>query len=158
MGISNCSLQIADHRHLPVGDGIADVVVAGWTICHLVDDNLQDWRTELAKVFFELDRVLRSRGTMIILETLGTGFETPHPPDHLRDYYQVLEKELGFTKHWIRTDYRFETLQETEQLSSFFFRDELAERVVEEGLMILPEGTGVWVNMKDIKSKPDEIR
>jgi hypothetical protein len=92
-----------------------------------------------------MKRVLRPGGTVIILETLGTGCESPHPPsDALAAYYALLEEEHGFSATWIRTDYRFASLSEAEDLTRFFFGDGLADRVAREGLVTLPECTGIW--------------
>ena len=93
------------------------------------------WQVELDRALSEMKRVL--------LETLGTGFEQPTPSEMLRDYYRAL-KEAGFENTWIRTDYRFDTLQEAEELARFFFGDELAEQVIQKKWVILPECTGIW--------------
>ncbi len=37
------------------------------------------------EVLAEASRVLRDGGTIIIMETLGTGYETPCPPDFLKE-------------------------------------------------------------------------
>ena len=47
-----------------------------------------------------------------------------------------------FSRVRIRTGYRFESL--AEDLTRFFFGDALADRVAREGLVILPECTGIW--------------
>jgi hypothetical protein len=49
-----------------------------------------------------------------------------------------------FPRVRIRTDYRFESLAEAEDLMRLFFGDTLADRVASEGLVILPECTGIW--------------
>ena len=92
-----------------------------------------------------MKRVLRPGGTVIIVETLGTGSEEPHPPtEALAAYYALLEREHGFSRIWIRTDYRFASLPEAEDLTRFFFDDDLADRVATEELVVLPECTGIW--------------
>jgi hypothetical protein len=90
-------------------------------------------------------RVLRPGGTAIILETLGTGRETPHPPSEaLAAYYAMLETDYGFASTWIRTDYRFESQAEAEELTGFFFGAASATTTTEEGYAIVPECTGIW--------------
>jgi len=141
--VQNWWVEVADHRSLPVEDGVADLAISGWSIVYTVVWHEESWRDELGKALAEMKRVLRPGGTIIILETLGTGHETPHPPDELKEYYAFLEAE-GFSTTWIRTDYRFESLAEAESLTRFFFGDELAEQVERENWVILPECTGVW--------------
>jgi hypothetical protein len=82
---------------------------------------------------------------MIILETLGTGRESPEPPNEgLARYYNRLENEQGFSHSWIRTDYKFESVDEADKLTRFFFGDELADHILTEKITVLPECTGIW--------------
>lgn len=135
----------ADNRALPLASGIADVVVAGWSIAHSVEWYPDSWREETGKAIAEMKRLLRPGGTQIILETLGTGNETPAPPnDGLAQFYQFLQNEHGFALTTLRTDYQFESPAEGQALLRFFFGDELADRIVAEQLTILPECTGIW--------------
>jgi ubiquinone/menaquinone biosynthesis C-methylase UbiE len=135
----------ADNRRLPLADGQADLVVAGWSLGHLVGWHERSWREEIMLVLSEMKRMLRPGGTIVILETLGTGQETPRPPtEGLAAYYAFLEDEYGFSASWIRTDYRFESLEEAERLVGFFFGPDLATRVAREKLQLLPECTGIW--------------
>jgi ubiquinone/menaquinone biosynthesis C-methylase UbiE len=143
-GLQNWHIAVADHRALPVGDQVADLAISGWSIVYTVVWHEGTWQRELGRALAEMKRVLRPGGTLIILETLGTGYETPTPPDELRAYYAYLEEEAGFSSTWIRTDYRFESLEEAEALTRFFFGDPLAEKVVGENLVVLPECTGIW--------------
>ncbi|MBN1890913.1 MAG: class I SAM-dependent methyltransferase [Thermoflexales bacterium] len=138
----NWRLAVADHRHLPLGDGTADLALSGWSICYLVVEH-GDWQVEVERALAEMARVLRPGGTAILLETLGTGYETPHPPPNLAAYYAWLEQR-GFRFDWIRTDCRFESLAEAVELVRFFFGDELARQVVARQWVILPECTGIW--------------
>ena len=143
--LQNWTVAVADNRNLPVGDRIADVAIAGWTFGHFPSWHAETWRDEIGQALAQMKRVLRPGGTAIILETLGTGWEKPYPPtDALAAYYALLEEEHGFSSTWIRTDYRFKSLSEAEELTRFFFGDELADRVAREGLIILPECTGIW--------------
>jgi hypothetical protein len=88
-------------------------------------------------------RVLRPGGTIVVLETLGTGHETPQRLDSLDAYFCYLE-EGGFSSTWIRTDYQFVSLDEAEELTRFFFGEDLAAQVTERGQLTLPECTGIW--------------
>lgn len=140
---TNWTLAAADHRHLPLPPNSADVIISGWSLCYLALDQDDVWREPLREVFGRLQRVLRPSGTIIILETQGTGFTSPNPPDFMLDYFSFLE-ELGFQSKWIRTDYEFESPEEAQDLARFFFGDELGDQVAESGSNMLPECTGVW--------------
>lgn len=140
--VRRCLLAVADHRHLPLGDHTADLALSGWSLCYLAVE-YDDWQAEVEQALAEMARVLRPGGTAIILETLGTGHETPRRPDSLAAYYALLEQR-GFRFDWIRTDYRFESLAEAEELVRFFFGDELAGQAVAKRWVSLPECTGIW--------------
>lgn len=143
-GISNWFTQVADHRSLPLEDQSADLVVSGWSICYLCQTEEEKWEDNLAQVMAEIERVLKPDGSVIIMETLGTGNEEPHPPLFLRPYYEKLQTKYGFATRWIRTDFLFDTIEEAEELTRFFFGDELADRVRKEKIKRIPSCTGVW--------------
>ena len=135
----------ADNRALPLTSRIADVVIAGWSIAHSVGWYPETWRVETGKALAEIFRLLRPGGTAILLETLGTGNETPAPPNEgLAQFYSMLEDDYGFARTALRTDYQFASPEEGQALLRFFFGDELADRIVSEQLTILPECTGIW--------------
>jgi ubiquinone/menaquinone biosynthesis C-methylase UbiE len=139
------SLAAADNRQLPIASQTADVALVGWSLGHFVGWYPTDWRDQIGQALTEMQRVLRPGGTSILLETLGTGRETPQPPhEGLAAYYKWLENEHGFSAAWIRTDYRFASVDEADALTRFFFGDELAGRIHREKLTILPECTGIW--------------
>lgn len=143
-GLSNWHTQTADHRQVPAADHSADVILSGWSVCYVVVDHPQGWQTEIDKVLAEMKRVLIPGGKIILIETLGTGFETPHPPEHLVEYYAYLESH-GFSRSWLRTDYRFENLEIARELSKFFFGEAMLEKIVtDERGITLPECTGIW--------------
>ena len=136
-------LAVADHRALPVASGSADIAVSGWSLCYLVVEHPLTWREELGRGLDEMRRVLRPGGTIMLLETLGTGHEVPQRTGLLSDYYAFLE-QAGFASSWLRTDYRFGSLAEAQALVRFFFGDRLAAQVVDRGTVELPECTGLW--------------
>jgi ubiquinone/menaquinone biosynthesis C-methylase UbiE len=145
MDLANWHAEVADNRKIPVEDASADLSIQGWSFGHFASWYPDTWRDEIGKAVGEMKRVLRPGGTAIILETLGTGRETPQAPtEGLVAYYTWLEKEQGFRSTWIRTDYQFESLDEAKALTTFFFGDELASEVVKHNWVILPECTGVW--------------
>ena len=142
-GLSNWQVDLADHRKLPIPDQSADLVVSGWSLSYLAVWNPDTWREELESWMAEMKRVLKPGSFIVLYESLGTGNEAPIKLDHLKDFYPWLD-ETGFQNKWIRTDYKFESLAEAEELSRFFFGDELGNKVVQNSWTILPECTGVW--------------
>lgn len=143
-GLRNWATRVADHRNLPVLDNSCDLIVSGWSICYLGNSDNPDWKEDIHQVMAEIKRVLRPGGSIIIFENFGTGSTVPDPPGFLRAYFDLLEKDYGMSHTWIRTDYQFDSLEEAERLSRFFFGDDLAQQVVREGWLQLPECAGVW--------------
>ena len=143
-GSTNWQVDVADHRRLPAEDHSADLVVSGWSVSYLaVWDSEGTWRIQLEKWLTEMERVLRPGGTIVLFESFGTGNESPIKLEHLKDFYPWLD-EVGFQSKWIRTDYKFDSLEESEYLSRFFFGDELGDKIRQNNWTILPECTGVW--------------
>lgn len=142
-GLTNWRIDVADHRKLPAADNSADVILTGWSLVYTVVWHQENWREELGRALAEMKRVLRPGGTIIIFETMGTGFEEPNPPADLLDYFKYLEED-GFSSYWFRTDYRFKSVEEAKQLTSFFFGDEMMQKVKVSHSVILPECTGMW--------------
>ena len=142
-GRANWSVDVADHRRLPVADASADLVVSGWSVSYLAVWGNERWRQNLEEWMREMERVLRPGGFIVLFESLGTGHEFPSPIPHLANFYPWLD-EGNFQSTWIRTDYEFESLEEAGRLSRFFFGDEMGDNVVKNKWIILPECTGVW--------------
>ena len=132
-------------------EDIIDILVDEKVITEEMDQPLKELvglRKMLVREFIAVDhaeikRVLRPGGTFIILETLGTGHETPFVNESLVDYFTYLENE-GFQKSWIRTDFHFKSLAEASSAIGFFFGDEMAQKVIDNNWVILPECTGIW--------------
>lgn len=147
LGLNNWQVQVADHRHIPAADGSADLVIAGWSFCYLAVWGGENWQAELEAGYREALRLLRPAGVMILLESLGTGQESPDPPEHLKSYFQWLAAK-GFQNTWIRTDYRFTSMAEASGLVKFFFGPKLGKEVKAKKWVILPECTGLWWQKK----------
>ncbi len=148
--LDNWSVDVADHRRLPVADHSADLVVSGWSVSYLAvwesDTSTSlsaGWRERLEEWLGEMKRVLRPASFIVLFETLGTGHASPFHVPHLANFYPWLD-ENGFQSTWIRTDYKFQSLEEAKRLSRFFFGDEMGDEVVKNKWVILPECTGVW--------------
>lgn len=142
-GHSRCRTAVADHRQIPLPGESLDLVVSGWSFSYLAVWGGADWQPALEEGLREINRLLRPGGTFLLFETLGTGQESPHAPEHLAGYYAWLEQE-GFQSTWIRTDYQFESLEEAVELASFFFGEAMGETVRANNWQVLPECTGAW--------------
>lgn len=135
----------ADGRQTPFASGWADVVTAGWAFGHLVGWYPDNWQQHAGRAIAEMQRTAKPGGTLIIMETLGTGVLQPAPPhDGLAAYYAWLENEHGFVRHTLATDYDFGSVERAVELCSFFFGDEMAERVRANNWQRVPEFTGMW--------------
>jgi SAM-dependent methyltransferase len=135
-----------DHRAAPLPDRVADIALAGWSLCYLARKFCGDtWQQHLLRAIAEMQRVLRPGGTIIIIETLGTGETEPRPmADWFAEYFDFLENDLGFQSTAIRTDLKFDSLDQAAELISFFFGDVWVDRVRENNWIVLPECTGIW--------------
>jgi len=141
--LGNWQVTAGDHRQIPLPNKSADLMVSGWSICYLVVWEGEEWKREVESALLEIKRVLRSGGTMIIIETLGTGNIEPVKKDDLKPYFAFLESR-GFQRSWIRTDYRFDSREEALELVEFFFGEEMVGEIGNENKPILPECTGLW--------------
>lgn len=138
-------VAVADHQHVPAASRSADLIFAGWTLPYLLAPYEQNGYGNLARVLAEMQRVLRPGGTIIIVDTLGTGYTEPHiVAPELGEYFQWLERDHGFQRMWVRTDYRFASVEEAVHNLEWFFGAELTDRVKEERWLIVPECTGIW--------------
>lgn len=146
-GTCNWLAGVADNRAMPVAGGCADIAIEGWSFCQIMAWNMETWRVDAGRAIDEMLRVIRPGGTAILIETLGTGTPTPNPPaDWFSTFYDYLEDERGFSVTWIRTDFRFESLDEARELTGLFFGDYMQGMtfIQEEDHVILPECTGIW--------------
>jgi ubiquinone/menaquinone biosynthesis C-methylase UbiE len=136
---------VAENSLLPLRNGWADLVVAGWSLGHSVAWSGAAWPAVISRAVDEMQRAARPGGWVAIIETLGTGTTLPNPPTpRLAEYYAWLESEHGFTRQWFRTDYMFDTLVQAQDLIGFFFGPELARAVASAGDRRVPECTGLW--------------
>jgi len=145
MESASWELHCADARALPVPSGFADLAIAGWVFGHLRYWMPEDWKESIGAAIAELRRALKPGGAMILIETLGTGRETPAPPSmELEEYYRWLEGEQGMRRTSVRTDYLFPDVETAAKITGFFFGDGFAEQVRREAWTRVPECTGLW--------------
>jgi ubiquinone/menaquinone biosynthesis C-methylase UbiE len=138
-------LHCVDARTLPVPSGFCDVAIAGWVFGHFRYWMPEDWREQIGQAFGEMRRALKPGGALVIIETLGTGWEEPRPPSpELAQYFEWLEKEQGLQRKAFRTDYLFPDVETAAVTTGAFFGDEFAARVRREGWRRVPECTGMW--------------
>jgi hypothetical protein len=83
-------------------------------------------------------------GPTIVIETLGTGHETPRVHAALDEYFAFLE-EAGFSRSWVRTDYVFADETEAARICGAFFGAPLVARIHENHWARVPECTAVFV-------------
>ena len=151
LNLDNWDFNTADNRKIPMPDNCADIVISGWSIGYFASWKNIDWEHDTKTAVNEMTRMLRTGGVALIIETLGTGHKKPiEPTKELSNYYSYLEKELGFTRSWIRTDYKFGSVENAEKTVRAFFGDELGNYMRDNKTTILPECTGVWIRIKQI--------
>ncbi len=143
-GMANWAVALGDNGMMPLASGCADLVIEGWSFAHVREWHPQAWRQHTDAMLREMERLLKPGGTAILIETLGTGRRHPQPPDNLAELYQYWQEQRGFKSRWIRTDFQFASPDEADELTRFFFGDELADECLAAGNVILPECTGIW--------------
>jgi ubiquinone/menaquinone biosynthesis C-methylase UbiE len=140
-GHRNWSLGLADNRALPLRDDIADIALAGWTFAVFIVWEPPTWRRSVQRAVSELRRVLRPGGTAMIVETLGTGRETPCRPERLAPYYAWLEEDQGFAFTWVRTDLRAASQADVDA-ARLYLGDDVADSLHND--LTVPQCTGIW--------------
>jgi ubiquinone/menaquinone biosynthesis C-methylase UbiE len=139
----------AANTAVPLPDACTDVVIEGWSFGHSVVEAGEGWEAAASALLDESFRLLRLGGTLVVVETLGTGRARPRPPHPLLgSWYAWLEGTRGFTSAWARTDYRFASRDEAERLAGLFFGERFAYEPGPDGSVVLPECTGTWWKRK----------
>lgn len=142
-GFTNFTTHVCDIGTVPADDASFDIVLAGWALISVALRG-DPWQDAVKKALNEMQRILRPGGTIILIESMGTGQEQPTPPNQrFADYFQLLEDD-GFQAQTIRTDYKFTSLEEKEKLLNFFFDKEMLDAGVKNDSLIYPECTGIW--------------
>jgi SAM-dependent methyltransferase len=147
--VERCRLLVADVRTEDLPAKSASVALAGWVLGHFCDWYSERWQGEIDGVLRRMWGALTDGGTLIVIETLGTGSAAPAPPNAaLADYYRFLEQTWGMQREQLRTDYRFDSVDAALESIGFFFGPELQSRVREQGGQVVPEWTGLWWRQK----------
>ena len=141
----NVKWGVAQHESMPVGDASADLAIEGWAFGHAVGWNPEAWRDDVRRWVKELERVTRPGGRLVLIETLGTGVETPFAEPHsLIPFDAFVREELGFERRAIRTDYAFASVDDAAETLGFFFGAKMTERIRANQWKRVPECTGVY--------------
>lgn len=136
------ALSIGDARDLPIDAGWADVAIAGWVFGHFTEWWPETWETDLDQAIAEMDRVVKPGGLQIVIDTLGTAVNEPAAPTPgLAEYHARLE-HIGFERTVLRTDYHFDSVEESVELLDWFFG--LGEWAKNHDKALVPEFTGWW--------------
>ena len=143
--LASLAFHEADNRALPESlTGVADVVIAGWTLCYLkAESPWAGWQEKVGAALDEMERVAKRGATLVVLETLGTGERRGQSKSH---YHAWLVKERGFARSELRTDYRFGSVEDGRALATFFFGEKVGRQVAPArgGGASLAETTGLW--------------
>lgn len=138
-------IHVADARALPLPEASCDAAIAGWVFGHFRHWMPEGWQAEVDGAIAEMRRVVRAGGTLVVVETLGTGHSTPRAHAALDEYFEHLERAHGFERSWIRTDYAFADVDTAARVCGGFFGPALVERIRAEHWARVPECTAVFV-------------
>ena len=162
--LQNITWGVADLRELPVADGSADLVLAGWALSYLKAEHEEwysdgssggPWKDHVDSALAEIERVLVPGGAAVIFETLGTATEMPQRQG---SWLYAHFRECGLEETWLRTDYRFPSEAAAMDTLTFFFgrgvdsRAAKAMSVDGDGRCTVPECTGIWWMYKRTQS------
>ena len=138
-------LCAGEAERLPVADGFADLAVAGWVFGHATHWFPDSWKAHVDAALGECARATRKGAFHIVIETLGTGAESPAPPNAgLAAYYAHLEGVHGFRRVELRTDYAFASPEIAAETCRLFFGDAFADEILRRRWSRVPECTGLW--------------
>lgn len=140
---------LADVREVELPLQGADLALAGWCLGHFCEWYAEAWQAEIEGVLQKMWGALDAGGTLVVIETLGTGSDAAAPPNaELAAYYRLLEGTWGMQRRELRTDYHFDSVAAARASIGFFFGGELESRVEERGWRVVPEWTGLWWKKK----------
>jgi ubiquinone/menaquinone biosynthesis C-methylase UbiE len=144
LGLKNVDFLPGEHKDLPLPDHSIDLIVEGWAFLHAFSSVYPEWSSEFEDIVREMKRILRPRGAVVLIETMGSLHIWEEVPVRTAMLYDYFEKVLGLKKSVIRTDYRFASMEEAVDLGTFFFGDETGSEIRRIGELVVPEATAVW--------------
>jgi ubiquinone/menaquinone biosynthesis C-methylase UbiE len=152
--ITNVKFLQSDNLTLPKSTKEYDIAIEGWSFLAVVAISENKWeeknyRKIINKLVQNMKTATKKDGSLIIIETLGTFEEKPNVPENFANIYKYLENELGFQNKAIRTDFRFDTVEQAIDLMTFFFGEEYKEMIMKNNMTIIPECTGIWHRKND---------
>ena len=144
LGAKNVNFLPGEHKDIPLPDKSIDLIIEGWSFLHAFYSAYPEWRSEFETIVPEMKRILRPKGSVILIETMGSLHIWDKVPTQAAILYNYFEKELGLKKTTIRTDYRFADIERAVDLGTFFFGDEVGAEISQTGDPIMPEATAIW--------------
>jgi ubiquinone/menaquinone biosynthesis C-methylase UbiE len=144
LGVRNVDFLPGEHKDIPLPDNSIDLIVEGWAFLKAFRTVYPEWRAEFDAIIAEMKRILRPKGIVVLIETMGSMRIWQDVPEKNVELYDYFEKELCLKKTIIRTDYKFATKEEAVDYCTFFFGDEVGAEVSEIGEPIVPEATALW--------------
>jgi len=143
--VMNWDTAVSDSRAMPLPNSCADVAIEGWSFVQIVTWHFDKWQKQLDRALGEMMRVVKVGGTAVLIETLGTGTTTPHPPEIFTPVYDHFQQNWGFASTWIRTDYHFPSFVAASEIVAPVFGEAMLDCLVEDASGVaLPECTGIW--------------
>jgi ubiquinone/menaquinone biosynthesis C-methylase UbiE len=132
------------YAQIPIPNNFVDLVIEGWSFLYYYKLSLPNWKNKIDHALIEIKRILKPNGKIILIETLGTMETEPKISDFAMPFYKHLEDGHDFKKIDIRTDYKFNNVEEAEKLITFFFGEDMGKMVCQRKDIIVPECTGLW--------------
>ncbi|MFZ4857831.1 MAG: class I SAM-dependent methyltransferase [Desulfuromonadaceae bacterium] len=145
---SKATFEKCDNLQIDLLAPGADCVIEGWSFVHTVG-KFEEIERVVSKIVHDCSRLLNENGQMIFIESLGTNTSEPAAPSiKTKKFYELLEGEYKFRRTVVRTDYRFDSVEDATRIFSFFFGDVVSKGIQEKNLKVIPEFTGIWMRGK----------
>jgi SAM-dependent methyltransferase len=138
------SFSLSDNLLIDNLNVTGDLIIQGWSFGHTVTENPPEEETVDRLVSACIKR-LNPGGTIILVESLGTGREEPGAPtESLARFHKRLENTHSFHKKVLSTDYHFSSNEEAERITGYFFGENFRKNLTFAVSGVVKEYTGVW--------------